>query len=203
MNILFTFGLNEDGQCGHEEDGKIWYPLPVAFPERVLLRTISAGSRHTLALSKSGAVYSWGWGANGQLGLGMEVGASSPTHIPSLKNVTEISAGGMHSGCIDAQNHCYTWGSATCGQLGRPCESPHDAWPEKVIFPLGLVNASRIACGGLHTAVVDMSGNLFCWGKSDSGQTGQSNWYIQAYESNLSHITTPRGSIREKRSKSG
>jgi alpha-tubulin suppressor-like RCC1 family protein len=45
---------------------------------------VSAGQYHSLALSKSGRVYSWGWGVHGQLGNRCTDDQLIPTLITSL-----------------------------------------------------------------------------------------------------------------------
>jgi regulator of chromosome condensation len=62
---------------------------------------ISAGTRHNLAVSRSGSVYSWGYGNTYQLGLGVGVDAAeAPTRVRSLKmndfHVESAAAGGQH-----------------------------------------------------------------------------------------------------------
>jgi alpha-tubulin suppressor-like RCC1 family protein len=262
MKVLYTFGLNEDGQCGvppSSDHNGVYFPAPVRFPSRVSLCTVSAGSRHTLALSDSGEVYSWGWGHLGQLGHGDAKSLAAPSKILSLSTpVQYISAGGVHSACIDTSNYCYTWGSATYGQLGlgkavtqtRKCTvtvptvvtlqsldakqtngsslirhhasrsqfdsttsllsqhsfatSGSSAKPPTVGIALELgapsmmratsggsgcapiptpdlsmaLRVSRVSCGGMHTAAIDLRGNVYCWGKADSGQTGYADWYM-------------------------
>lgn len=219
MRVLYTFGLNEDGQCGvpvREEHNGRYFPIPVAFPLKVCISSVSAGSRHTLALSTAGEVFSWGWGHLGQLGHGDTRNLNAPTKISTLSKVTYISAGGVHSGCIDSDHYCYTWGSCTYGQLGlgkevtetRKCivstpsivtlrpdadvKGEHyytcndsEISPNTRCFPhTGLseqqrnaLRATKISCGGLHTAAIDLRGNVYCWGKADSGQTGYADWY--------------------------
>eukprot|EP01039_Chlorochromonas_danica_P010584 gene10584-11729_t len=123
-NIVYAFGLNEDGQCyskskkDHEND--LWQPVLVHFPSpRIQIISVSAGSRHSLALSSEGHVYSWGWGHIGQLGHGECVNVYQPKRIECLPNpIITISAGGMHSACITQDYQCYTWGCNTFGQLG-------------------------------------------------------------------------------------
>lgn len=221
MRVLYLFGLNEDGQCGvphrPEHNGR-YFPLPLRLPFKVSIASVSAGSRHTLALTSDGDVYSWGWGHLGQLGHGEARSLSTPTKISTLKQVICISAGGVHSACIDSQNYCYTWGSCTYGQLGlgievtetRKCmvtnpsivtlRSSNDVKGEKYVcfkdtsvtdpntpdvylppamgsFPPNALRATKISCGGLHTAAIDMRGSVYCWGKADSGQTGYADWY--------------------------
>ncbi len=68
--IVLTFGSNEDGQCGVKRTNQVSVPFPllIQFPDRISIKAISAGSRHSLALSSNGQVFSWGWGMLGQLG---------------------------------------------------------------------------------------------------------------------------------------
>jgi len=61
---------------------------------------IAAGTRHNLAVSRSGHVYSWGLGIQAQLGLGKEESAQVPTLVrsKSLRPYKALfaSAGGQH-----------------------------------------------------------------------------------------------------------
>ncbi|ORX38289.1 hypothetical protein BD324DRAFT_599054 [Kockovaella imperatae] len=61
---------------------------------------ISAGTRHNLAVSKSGHLYSWGLGETCQLGLGKEEQAAVPTLVRSAQlkqyHAVQASAGGQH-----------------------------------------------------------------------------------------------------------
>jgi alpha-tubulin suppressor-like RCC1 family protein len=192
MRVLYTFGLNEDGQCGvpqKDEHNGCYLPVPVHFPARVNIATVSLGSRHSLALSDAGELFSWGWGHLGQLGHGDCKSSSSPRRVEFFHNrarVIHISAGGVHSGCIDNDNRVYTWGKNTNGQLGlgsseirfAPLPSlvklPTQAGDDADVPLLG----SSLSCGGLHTALVDLQGSVYCWGKADSGQTGYRDWYL-------------------------
>jgi alpha-tubulin suppressor-like RCC1 family protein len=65
--VLIGFGLNEDGQCGAsvKKEKDVVFPQIIKFPYRVQIMEISGGSRHSLALSTEGFVYSWGWGLYG------------------------------------------------------------------------------------------------------------------------------------------
>lgn len=188
MKFLYAFGLNEDGQCGvnSTKREKIFFPLLVRFPMFVDIVSISAGSRHTIALSSDGAVYTWGWGHVGQLGHGDCNNSPQPVRVANLK-ATSISAGGMHSACITSSNNLYTWGSNTYGQLGLG-----KAYYNKVVCVPTLVQldeedcddnscdflCKQVSCGGMHTAAIGLAGDLYSWGKADSGQTGTPTWYL-------------------------
>lgn len=193
MKILFAIGYNEDGQCGRavrKERKGFDLPCVVKFVDPIIrIKCVSAGSRHSLALTEDARVLSWGWGRVGQLGLGNFHSTSHPTIIPNLKNIVVICAGGMHSACIDEENRCYAWGSNSNGQLGLGKgygEGPESAvhTPHLVEFeaeegkPSVPFRVKRISCGGMHTASVGLNGELYCWGKADSGQIGFSTWYL-------------------------
>ena len=71
----------------------------------------------SLALSKSGKVYAWGWNGFGQLGLNDLKARNTPTLIPQLSGVRAISAGEMHSVAI-GKDHLLGWGNNSSGQIG-------------------------------------------------------------------------------------
>jgi hypothetical protein len=74
--------------CGHgtatghgDANGSCSKPAPVAVMGSVVVRSVAAGSRHSLALSWDGRVYSWGCNDIGQLGQGDAPKRGSPTLV--------------------------------------------------------------------------------------------------------------------------
>ena len=59
-DVWFLSGLNDLGKI----------PAMVNFGTPVIIVSVASGSRHALALSNRGEVFSWGWGVQGQLGHG-------------------------------------------------------------------------------------------------------------------------------------
>jgi alpha-tubulin suppressor-like RCC1 family protein len=158
----------------------------VQLPLRVKVIAVTAGSRHSLALTDEGNVFAWGWGLLGQLGLGETQTVLNPTLIPTLpRPIVAISAGGMHSACIDSTNECYSWGSSRSGQLGQGEEIVKAAiktTPGKVIKEDGTpLLVSTISCGGMHTAAVGTDGEVWCWGRADNGQAGSGHWVFNFF----------------------
>lgn len=51
---------------------------------------LSCGQFHSLALSSQGAVFSWGWGVHGQLGVGSIDDQRYPKFIAGLKEHVSI-----------------------------------------------------------------------------------------------------------------
>ncbi|KAK8854578.1 hypothetical protein IAR55_003317 [Kwoniella newhampshirensis] len=72
------------------------------------IANISAGTRHNIAVSRSGHVYSWGLGNQGQLGLGSEESVDVPTLVRSKLlrpySANYASAGGQHCVLLATKN---------------------------------------------------------------------------------------------------
>ncbi|KAI8430357.1 hypothetical protein MSG28_000652, partial [Choristoneura fumiferana] len=73
---------------------------------------IQCGYEHSLLLTDTGQVYSWGNGRKLQLGHGNLTNIESPTLIEALAGVTitQISAGGWHSLALSEFGDVYAWG---------------------------------------------------------------------------------------------
>lgn len=69
--MLFTWGKNTHGQLGlGRQTTFISQPQVVETLKGISLAQIAAGGSHSITVSLSGAVYSWGKNDFGQLGLG-------------------------------------------------------------------------------------------------------------------------------------
>ncbi|MBU5615194.1 RCC1 domain-containing protein [Geomonas azotofigens] len=96
------------------------YASPYRRPEFSGAAAIVADNLHNLALTSSGAVWSWGANLFGQLGLGT---ADTNTHadamlIPGFGDVTTVAAGGGASLALKGDGSIWGWGSNRYGQLG-------------------------------------------------------------------------------------
>jgi alpha-tubulin suppressor-like RCC1 family protein len=67
-------------------------------------------------------VYSWGSGANYQLGTGNEHIQKLPRKVDALHGslIVLISAAKFHSVAVSARGEVYTWGYGRGGRLGQP-----------------------------------------------------------------------------------
>jgi alpha-tubulin suppressor-like RCC1 family protein len=128
-------------------------------------------------------VFSWGWGLQGQLGLGHNNTVLRPNKVELPTKIVSIAAGGIHSGCIDVDGVCYTWGSSEYGQLGRPITGAIDNKPGIVLLESSNepLLVKKLALGGMHSAAIDFEGMLWCWGRADSGQTGSGRWVYASF----------------------
>ena len=68
--MLLTWGRGVFGQLGHGDTENYALMPPAASLARVCIDSVQCGWQHTIALASNGAVYSWGYGEDGQLGHG-------------------------------------------------------------------------------------------------------------------------------------
>ena len=83
--------------------------------------SISAGGRHTCALTVGGNVKCWGARRYGQLGNGTDSGVdvhTSSTDSNPLSGIMAISAGDSHTCALTVDGNVKCWGNGGSGQLG-------------------------------------------------------------------------------------
>jgi len=152
---------------------------------KVWITHVSAGGRHSLARSGDGAVYSFGDGRCGQLGLGDGRGRRIPHKIHALSHhvVTQIAAGDAHSVFLTARGEVFTCGWGEAGQLGHGNEGDL-CLPEQV----QALNGESITCIAAGSATTLFAGPNGCWscGVNEEGQAGQGEYGID-----WAGITTP------------
>ena len=69
---------------------------------------------HTIVLTNSGEVYSWGWNNWGQIGIGSDENVVSvPQQLNGFngEKVKAISCGSYHSLALTESGHVFSWGS--------------------------------------------------------------------------------------------
>jgi hypothetical protein len=116
---VYAWGSNYYGQIG--KDGKDWQNTPIKVNgfngERIVM--ISCGGWHSMALTESGRVYSWGYNGFGQLGIGNTIKSNTPKLI-DLKPIiiVKICSGRYH--CLLLSNDgVYAFGWNLWGQIGN------------------------------------------------------------------------------------
>ncbi|XP_015106001.2 E3 ISG15--protein ligase HERC5 isoform X2 [Vicugna pacos] len=178
---LFAWGQNLHGQLGvGSECPSTPTPQIVEHLSGVPLVQISAGEAHSLALSMSGNVYSWGRNDFGQLGLGHTDNKDSPALIEALDNQTIefLACGGSHSALLTKGGLVFTFGAGKYGQLGHN-STQNELKPCLVTGLIGN-RVTQIACGRRHTlAFVSDLGKVFSFGSGKEGQLGNGGTHNQ------------------------
>ena len=146
---------------------------------------LSCGMYHTLALTDSGEVYSFGFGGsffNGAGGLGhgdrkqrdvpMKLAAFGPgTGLAA----STVSAGGYHSVVLDNEGGVWTWGRGEWGRLGHD-DASDCLEPKRVEGNTSVINAvTKVVtaqAGEGHTGVLGSDGLAYTWGRNEHWQLG-------------------------------
>ena len=127
---LYAFGLNRYGQLGIATNSGTTNPNPT--PTLVTLpgasgpvTQVAAGGYHSLALTSSGQLYSFGRNYYGELGSATNNGTNNPNPTPTLVTlpgasgpVTQIAGGADHSLALTSSGQLYAFGANYYGQLG-------------------------------------------------------------------------------------
>ena len=117
---------------GDEQDQLLPKKVEAFAGQRIV--AVSAGERHSSAITADGAVWSWGRGAYDQLGHGDEQDQLLPKKIEALagQRVKAVSAGGNHSLALDADGAVLAWGRGEDACLGHGEDLSNQLLPKKI-----------------------------------------------------------------------
>jgi alpha-tubulin suppressor-like RCC1 family protein len=109
---------------------------------------------------KEGKAWSWGFGRNGELGLGSESNISLPQMIKNV-NFVDIDCKKSLSAGITAEGKVLTWGKNRNGVLGHTPPNLNVLIPREVEFREGV---AQVSCGYQHMCAITKSGEAYVWG---------------------------------------
>uniref|UniRef100_H0XSC7 RCC1-like G exchanging factor-like protein n=2 Tax=Otolemur garnettii TaxID=30611 RepID=H0XSC7_OTOGA len=167
---VFSMGNNSYGQCGrkvvedeiYSESHKIHRMQD--FDGQVV--QVACGQDHSLFLTDKGEVYSCGWGADGQTGLGHYNITSVPTKLQgdlAGVNIVQVATYGDCCLAVSADGGLFGWGNSEYRQLASVTESTQVNVPRCLPFS-GVGKVRQAACGGTGCAVLNGEGHVFVWG---------------------------------------
>eukprot|EP01114_Cavostelium_apophysatum_P015328 TRINITY_DN4148_c0_g2_i2.p1 TRINITY_DN4148_c0_g2~~TRINITY_DN4148_c0_g2_i2.p1 ORF type:complete len:779 (+),score=239.68 TRINITY_DN4148_c0_g2_i2:397-2733(+) len=171
---VFTFGLGVFGQLGHGELSDELLPRRIEELSKrgIKVKQIECGSFHTVALSNSGELYSWGHGEYGQHGgsknhqdwnVGENDGKNNNERhhfhsIPRLlqgfeeKSIDTFSCGHLHTVAVTTDREVFTWGWGSSGCLGHG-DKRFQLVPKQVLNLSG-EPVTTVSAGWRHSLVV-------------------------------------------------
>mmetsp|Transcript_15910 Transcript_15910/g.19420 ORF Transcript_15910/g.19420 Transcript_15910/m.19420 type:complete len:606 (+) Transcript_15910:599-2416(+) len=121
------------------------------------------------------AVFSWGRGEDGQLGIGDTSDQMEPTFLDALRGVgvSQIACGSGHTVVLTIDGSVYTWGRGDDGRLGHG----DNGWKYVPRLARALAGQviTQVTCGSYHTAAVSNNGELYSWGGGMYGKLGHGN----------------------------
>jgi alpha-tubulin suppressor-like RCC1 family protein len=185
-NVAYCWGFNDNGQLGDGTTTTIFPDtasgaLPWVRPVSggIAFDSITAGYRHTCALTAAGVAYCWGDNSYGQLGDGTTTERLAPVPVSGGFTFASLSAGFYHTCGVTTTGQAYCWGRNTPnsvqesvgGQIGDGTTTDRSS-PTLVT---GGLTFQSISAGEVSTCGVTTSGLAYCWGDNEYGQVGTGN----------------------------
>ncbi|MGB3439938.1 MAG: hypothetical protein WBA97_14420 [Actinophytocola sp.] len=166
---------------------------PIQVPGLTGVASIAATRNAAFAVKSDGTVWTWGFNAHAELGIGTVGGPAcfdnpsgqdctvlAPVQIPGLTGVAEVASGSIRTTyAIRTDGTVLSWGWNGEGQLGNgtdPAECLDPATPDCVGTTPGpvslLTGVTEVAGGAGYVLAVRSDGVAYGWGKSPQGQVG-------------------------------
>ena len=171
---IYSWGLGNYGNLGHGDTKNQIKPRLIESLKDSTIAFTAAGSKHSLGMSHSGIVYTWGHGDKGRLGNGDRRGSLIPEENAffnsSAIRAVQGACGEAHTAVVGANGTLYTFGSGSYGRLGHGEEL--DVFVPKLVDTLQRENIAQVACGAFHTVILTSNGMIFSCGSGRYGQLG-------------------------------
>lgn len=109
---LYGWGWGRYGNLGLGDRNDRLVPEKVSSVEGEKMVLIACGWRHTITVSSSGSLYTYGWSKYGQLGHGDFEDHLVPHKLEALKDssISQISGGWRHTMALTSDGKLYGWG---------------------------------------------------------------------------------------------
>jgi alpha-tubulin suppressor-like RCC1 family protein len=118
---VWTWGMGRaTGHGGDDENARWLVPTKVTGGgiEEAMVVQVAAGSSHSMALTATGELYSWGEGHLGQLGHGDKENVAVPRVIDGIGGAVGMAGGSVHSLAITGEGRVLAVGDGGCLGLG-------------------------------------------------------------------------------------
>jgi len=169
---LWSWGSNSNGQLGQPGLGTaLDQNVPAQAGTSQDWSQVSAGSLHSLALKRSGALWSFGDNGFGQLGSGQQtLLSSSPVQaFPLNADFVALSAGAFHGIALKSNGEIYACGDNGNGQFGSGTRISSGTLSLATSDALGWVASEP---GDQFSIARRSDGTLWGWGDNSNGQLG-------------------------------
>jgi alpha-tubulin suppressor-like RCC1 family protein len=176
---VFTCGNNFNGILGRKTLGNECDTFQQALPQdtnyTLLLHGashVACGDGHTVVLTESAVVFTWGVCAYKCLGMDDRLPVVSPRALPPHlfdgKNIVDVCAGDNHQAAVSDDGTVFTWGDNQYYQLGRD-KNHNNCMPQCVSFASEGAGTSAphivvVRCGRTSTFMLTQDGELYVTG---------------------------------------
>ncbi|KAK7896525.1 hypothetical protein WMY93_021850 [Mugilogobius chulae] len=161
---VFSWGDGEYGKLGHGNSATQKYPKIIQGPlvGKVVI-CVSAGYRHSAAVTCDGELYTWGEGDFGRLGHSDSQSRNVPTLVKDISSVGQVACGSSHTIAV-AQDGRTVWsfGGGDNGKLGHG--DTNRVYRPKVIEALQGFIIRKVCAGSQSSLALTSAGQVFAWG---------------------------------------
>ena len=148
---LWTWGYNPYGGLGTNDTTQRNTPV-TTFAGGTNWKQVSGGLHHTDAIKTDGTLWTWGRGANGQLGTNDTTQRNTPvTTFAGGTNWKQVSCGDYHNAAIKTDGTLWTWGYNPYGGLGTNDTATRST---PVTTFAGGSNWKQVSGGYYHTVAI-------------------------------------------------
>ncbi|KAL3879973.1 hypothetical protein ACJMK2_032247, partial [Sinanodonta woodiana] len=148
---VWSWGDGDYGKLGRGGSDGCKVPMRVDSLQGLGVFKVECGSQFSVALTKSGAVYTWGKGDYHRLGHGTDDHVRRPRRVSALqgKKIVDVACGSLHCVACTDNGEVYTWGDNDEGQLGDGTTNAIQR--PRLVAALQGKKINRVACGSAHS----------------------------------------------------
>ncbi|XP_055844671.1 probable E3 ubiquitin-protein ligase HERC2 isoform X2 [Episyrphus balteatus] len=154
---VWSWGDGDYGKLGRGGSDGCKVPTKIESLSGLGVIKVECGSQFSVALTRSGAVYTWGKGDYHRLGHGTVEHVRRPKKVAALqgKKIISIATGSLHCVACSDTGEVYTWGDNDEGQLGDGTVSAIQR--PRLVTALQGKHIVKVTCGSAHTLALSTS----------------------------------------------
>ncbi|GMF36445.1 unnamed protein product [Phytophthora fragariaefolia] len=195
---VYTWGCNDDGALGHDEDENVPNKVVGFGPKEAAAVQVVGGDCHTAVVTLAGKVYTWGcyrdkegkqWCDAASAKAAFKQKQTRPFLVKTLDNIADVRCGSCFNLVRTNDGRVYSWGLGEMGQLGRKVDAEmkdsNGDYKVEMVYKehlqpkpvtLGkdqLPVVKSIGCGSYHSLfALSANGYLYTCGLNNYGQLG-------------------------------
>jgi len=175
---VYSFGKST-AALGHGKEIRKTTPRHIVALKGISCISVAAGEQHSMVLSDSGELFTFGTGRHGRLGHGSTETVNLPRCVQYFVNmntkICHVAAGGNFSLAIDDEGNIFSFGSGSAGKLGHSVAPPYEneSKPKLIkFFTDSNLKVADCTAANTHSAVLTCGGNVYTFGLNRYGKLG-------------------------------